>query len=299
MNARAAGAAAVAVAGATALFCNAAAGAVPKAKWYWTLAVSARDADTLLLGTSDGLYRSQDAGKSWRRSPAAKMNATSIVQAGDTLYLGGVRTRAGAKPVIVAGGAYVSGPGTTVLERSTDDGNTWTELHPRGLPNAGVQALAVDPKKESTVYAVVRTGALYRSDDGAGSFRLVTPTVGGTPWAVAVTPGQLLTGDMTSGSYVSPSGTRWSRTPFTDPKGGAMVMEYAVQPANARHVLMTSYGVLASANAGKTWHVVLKSKVMFGPVGWAPSSPAVAYATGWDRSVWRSVDGGRTWKRTS
>jgi hypothetical protein len=40
---------------------------------------------------------------------------------------------------------------------------------------------------------------------------------------------------------------------------------------------------------------VLKSKIMFGPVAWAPGTAAIAYAVGWDRSVWRSDDGGNTW----
>jgi hypothetical protein len=128
----------------------------------------------------------------------------------------------------------------------------------------------------------------------------VAATVGGTPWAIAVTDKHhFVTGDMTSGSYLSSTGDRWLRTNFVDPKGGAMVMEYAVQPTDAHHILMTSYGVLASQDAGKTWSVALKSKVMFGPVAWALSTPTVAYAVGWDRSLWRSDDGGRSWRRTS
>jgi photosystem II stability/assembly factor-like uncharacterized protein len=35
---------------------------------------------------------------------------------------------------------------------------------------------------------------------------------------------------------------------------------------------------------------------MFGPIAWAPESPDLAYAVGWDHSVWRSADGGKTWK---
>jgi len=301
MRVRAPATIAAAVAAVTMVLLPTAAGAVPKATWYWTLAVSSADPNALLLGTSAGIYRSTDAGKSWQ--PAAglgRINATSLAQSGSTLFLGGVRSLPGAKAVIVAGGAYVSGPGTTVLAMSRDDGNTWQQLHPRGLPDVGVQALAVDPAGHSLLYAVLRTGALYRSADDGRSFNLVTQTVGGTPWAVAVTQNHhFITGDMTSGSYMSNTGDKWLRTQFADLKGGSMVMEYAVQPTDTRHVLMTSYGVLSSRDAGRSWHVALKSKVMFGPVAWAPNTSTVAYAVGWDRSVWRSDDGGTSWAQVS
>jgi photosystem II stability/assembly factor-like uncharacterized protein len=292
-------AAVAALASVAALIPPAAAGAVPKAPWYWTLAVAPADASTLLLGTGSGLYRSSDGGRTWRAAGLGTVNVTSIAASGGALYLGGVRRRPGVKPVIVAGGAYISGPGTTVLEVSRDGGATWTGLRPRGLPDVGVQALAVDPGGTS-LYAVVRNGGLFRSDDGGGSFRPVAPLVGGTPWAVAVTANhRFLSGDMTSGAYVSTTGKRWQRTSFADPQGGSMVMEYAVQPNAPLHVLMTSYGVLTSANGGATWHVVLRSKVMFGPVAWAPHETSVAYAVGWDRSVWRSGNGGASWSRVS
>src|SRR5439155_2771003 len=144
MNLRAAAATSVAAAGViAALLPGAALGAVPKASWYWTLAVPASDPNTLLLGTSDGLYRSTDAGKTWQRTAAAHINATSVIQSADTIFLGGIRGRAGGKAVIVVGGAYVGGPGTSVVEASQDGGTTWETRRPRGLPNIGVQALAV------------------------------------------------------------------------------------------------------------------------------------------------------------
>jgi len=74
-------------------------------------------------------------------------------------------------------------------------------------------------------------------------------------------------------------------------------MEYAVQPSDLTRVLMTSYGVLMSTDSGKSWQVALKSKVMFGPVAWSPADSGVAYAVGWDRSVWRSANDGRSWTR--
>jgi photosystem II stability/assembly factor-like uncharacterized protein len=272
----------------------------PKVEWWWTLAVSASDPNTLVLGTSDGVYRSTDAGKTWRPDGLTGVDATSLVQVGSTLFVGGLRKPAGSKAVVIEAGAYTIPSGPGVLAASTDGGKTWRPLHPRGLPGLDVQALAADPVSSGGLFLLLRAGGLYRSTDGGSSFEMVTPRLGGPPWALAVTQGgHLVAGDMATGNYLSATGKHWQHTAFTDLKRSAMVMEYAVQPADQKRVLMTSYGVEMSPNAGKSWRVVLNSKVMFGPVAWAPSSSAVAYAIGWDRSVWRSDDGGRHWARTS
>ena len=79
-----------------------------------------------------------------------------------------------------------------------------------------------------------------------------------------------------------------------------MVMEYAVQPSDSTRVLMTGIGVEMSTDSGKTWHVALKSNVMFGPVAWAPTRSDVAYAIGVDdHSLWRSDNGGKSWTKVS
>jgi photosystem II stability/assembly factor-like uncharacterized protein len=104
---------------------------------------------------------------------------------------------------------------------------------------------------------------------------------------------------MDSGAHVSANGKTWLTTPFTDASGGRMVMEYAVQPSHPARVIMTSVGIELPTDAGKTWHLALRSSVMFGPVAFAPSSSSVAYAVGFDGSVWRSADGGVSWTKVS
>jgi photosystem II stability/assembly factor-like uncharacterized protein len=189
---------------------------------------------------------------------------------------------------------------SSTLSRSRDDGVTWQQLHPRGLANETVQALAVDSSDGNALYALLNDGKLYRSLDGGRSFALAAPKVGIVPWAFAVTDkDDFVGGDMDTGAFRSTNGKTWQKTPFTDTRGGRMVMEYAVQPGDGNRVLMTSYGVELSTDAGASWHVALKSNVMFGPVAWAPSKSDVAYAVGFDRSLWRSDDGGKSWTSVS
>jgi|SRR5579862_4697062 len=292
--------AAIAAAGvAVALAPSVASGAVPFASWYWSLAVPSSSPNVILLATSKGVYRSTDAGKSWQVGGLSGVDTTSLVQSGNSIFAGGARVSASAKPVLVKNGTYTVTPGPPVLAVSTNAGATWSVLHPKGLPSVAVQALAVDPSDSQTMDAVLRNGTIYRTTDGARTFQRLSSKIGGTPWALAITQANhLVAGNMTTGSYLGASADQWQHTSFVDPRGSKMVMEYAVQPSNPSHVLMTSYGIVASNDSGKSWHVVLKSKVMFGPVAWTSTSK-VAYAVGWDQSIWRSGNGGATWSRVA
>jgi photosystem II stability/assembly factor-like uncharacterized protein len=273
---------------------------VPYTSWYWTMIVAHDDPNVLVMGTSNGIYRSADAGKTWAATGPAKVHATSLVEAGDSMYMGGVHATANPSPIIRKGAGRAAPDGKAVIAVSTDDGKSWKELQPRGLPSATIQALAVDPDDEEALYALQNSGKLYRSTDGASSFQLVLPKLGVAPWALAITRGRrFVAGDMDSGSHVSSNGKTWLRTPFKDSQGTRMVMEYAVDPTDPARVLMTEYGIVLSTDGGMNWHRVLKTSAMLGPVAWAPSKPTVAYAVGIDRSLWRSDNGGKTWKKAS
>jgi photosystem II stability/assembly factor-like uncharacterized protein len=278
----------------------AASGAVPASSWYWSLAVPAANSKVLVLGTGHGLYRSTNAGVTWQATGPVGLDATSLAQSGGTILAAGVLEPRQASPTIVKSGAYLVSAGQPVFAESTDAGATWRQVRPEGLPSVGVQALAVDPASDHVVFAVLRNGAVYRSKDGGSSFAILTARIGGSPWTLAVTAARhLVAGDMTTGSYLSANGEAWRPGSFVDPKGGHMVMEFAVQPGDPDHVLMTSYGVLSSTDGGKTWRPSLNSKVMFGPVTWVPGSADAAYAVGWDRSLWRTTDGGKSWAKVS
>jgi photosystem II stability/assembly factor-like uncharacterized protein len=273
------------------------ASAVPYAPWYWTMVVSPTDPNVVLIGTSSGVYRSTDGAKTWHPTGPRNVNTTSLVQAGNAIFMGGVP---GPNPVIRKGTGRTAPDGPAVFAESTDGGKTFRLLHPQGLPNVTIQALAVDPAKSSTLYALLNDGRLFRSTDSGRSFNLLTTKIGIAPWALAVTQGnRFVGGDMDNGGFSSSNGSTWQRTSFKDSRGGRMVMEYAVDPADASDVLMTSVGIERSTDGGKTWHLALKSSVMFGPVAWAPQQSKIAYAIGFDRSFWRSEDGGVTWKQVS
>ena len=206
------------------------------------MAVSPSDPNTLVLGTTSGLYRSTDGGKTWLPTGPKNVNATSVAAAGSTILAGGVASTPTTSPVIRVGAARAAANGAAVLAASTDGGMTWKTLHPTGLPSVSVQAIAVDPANSSTVYLLTNNGKFYRSTDGASSFQLVSAKLGIPPWAFAVTQNShFVGGDMDSGPHQSANGKAWQPTVYTDARGTHMVMEYAVAPKDTTKILMTSY----------------------------------------------------------
>jgi photosystem II stability/assembly factor-like uncharacterized protein len=250
---------------------SASAASVPRAGDYHALLVLRGDPATMLLGTHQGVYRSTDGGRSWRLAGLAGEDAMNLVQVRGAILMGG----------------------HDVFAVSLDGGRTWRATQPAGLPSLDVHGLAVDPANPRVVYAQIAMTGLYRSTDGGRSFHVVSRDVNGPMMSVAVTPaGKLIVGDMTRGIYLSTTGRRWLHT------ATGMVMGLAVDPRDANKVLATGDGVAISEDGGRTWSAALRSKVMFGPVAWSPSNPNLAYAVSDDRSLWRSLDGGKTWTRT-
>ena len=114
----------------------------------------------------DGLYRSDDAGRSWRRSGLRGVTVKSV--AASSIEPGVVY--AGTKPARVF--------------RSRDGGESWEELEsfrrirgrrvwfsPAEKPfTAYVQALALSPTEPGVVLAGIEFGAVVRSDDGGATW---------------------------------------------------------------------------------------------------------------------------------
>lgn len=124
-------------------------------------------------GGERGLYKTTDAGKTWKkvlgddewigvtdviidpRNPEQLYAATWQRHRNVASYLGG-------------------GPGTSIF-RSEDGGATWEEIK-KGLPesNMGKIGLAISPQNPDVIYAAIeldrRTGAVYRSSNRGGSW---------------------------------------------------------------------------------------------------------------------------------
>ena len=123
------------------LSASAATGPVPIANWYWTMAVNNKSPNTLVLGTSSGLYRSTNGGKTWTPAGLSTVNVTSVVQDGSTVFAAGVVANPKAAPVVATKGIYAPLPGKGVFAESTNGGTVWKVVHPAGWVRPGSRRL--------------------------------------------------------------------------------------------------------------------------------------------------------------
>lgn len=273
----AAAAAAVLVLGATVLAKQLGGGSkktsvgLPQTSDYHSLLVSPSNPRTLTLGTHQGLYASANGGETWRFAALAGNDAMNLARPnGKTIWLAG----------------------HNVFKKSIDGGATWQDVRPDGLPSLDIHGFAVDPRNPETLYAAVAGQGLYRSADGGRSFAVVSNEVGGNVMALAVMPdGRLLAGEMEQGLLGSrDEGKSW-RVALR-----AQVMGLAVNPSQPQRLLATGRGIARSLDGGRKWGVVLDLPDGSGPVAWAPSDAKLAYVVGFNRVLYRSTDGGASWK---
>ena len=245
---------------------------LPRAHHYHSLLVSPTDPNQLLLGTHEGLYASSDGGRHWTYDALAKSDAMNLARpTGETVWLAGHE----------------------VFKKSTDGGADWIDLDPAGLPSLDIHAFAVDPRDAQSLYAAVAAKGLYHSRDGGESFTRLSERVGGTVTGLAVMPdGRILAADYERGLLISADhGATWRR-----PRQPVQVVGLAVNPSNSKLVLGTGAGIEVSNDGGQSWLSALDLEDGAGPVAWSSSDPSRAYVVGFNRTLYRSDDSGRSWR---
>lgn len=133
-------------------------------------------------GGDRGVFKTTDGGKNWKRVLGNEewTGATDLlIDPRDPQVLYAATWDRHRTVAAYMGG----GPGTGIY-RSTDGGDTWTELK-NGLPssNMGKIGLAQSYQDPDVLYAAIeldrRTGGIYRSEDGGNSWAKMSSTVSG------------------------------------------------------------------------------------------------------------------------
>lgn len=234
---------------------------------------------TFFLGTSGGLWKTEDAGSTWTNVSDGFFESGSI----------GAVAVADADPnVVYAGtgqaclrGNVSAGVG---MYRSTDGGKTWRHA---GLRDAGqIARIRIHPRDPDLVYVAAVGHAfgpnpergVFRSRNGGASWEkvlFVSPKTGVTDLAMDATdprvlyaaawtgerkPWTIVSGSEESGLYrTTDGGDRWTRVGGGLPQGVVGKIGVAVSPADPQRVWALveaeKGGLYRSDDGGETWRL--------------------------------------------
>ena len=282
-------------------------------------------------GTGGGVWKTEDAGTTWRNVSDGFFSEGSI----------GAIEVAPSDPRVVYVGTGSDGLRSNVstgrgVYRSRDAGKTWEWV---GLRDAGqIGGVRVDPRDPNTVYVAVignaftpsATRGLYKSTDGGGHWTrvlVVSDSTGavdvelqpGHPdvvyaamWRAERKPWTIISGAREGGIYRSTdAGRSWQPLAGGLPQGLFGKSNLAVSAADPRRVYALieattdrgapGSGLYRSDDAGDTWRRVstqaglLTRPFYYTTLAADPTNADVVYAGAED--FFKSVDGGRTFAR--
>ncbi len=263
-------------------------------------------AATLYAGTDRGVYRSDDAGASWRAAnaglPAFRVQTIAIDPTSPSTLYAGTLTPDGVESV----GIF----------KSTDGAASWAPINEglidplTGISPLDVWSLAIDPKNPSTILAGSRFSEIFKSVDGGQTWQ--SKTFGGFSLALETSAFQF---DPSNSSRVlaatsrglvrsTDGGESWSSfgnannsfyTLVTDPSSATTL--YAGN--------INGSGIFKSTDSGAHWTTINKGlpsnqgatgalPLVLG-FGVDPAHPATVYAGTYGNGLYRSTDGGSNW----
>jgi photosystem II stability/assembly factor-like uncharacterized protein len=210
-------------------------------------------------GGDRGLYVSEDGGETWKATLTVDEHTgvNEVVMHPSNPKILYASTHQRRRHVFT----YISGgPGSSVY-RSTDKGQTWTEIK-KGLPGVemGRVGLAIAPSDPETVYAVVEAA------QGKGGFYRTTNR--GASW-------EKRSGYSSSGNYYQ---------------------EIVVDPIDPNTVYAMNTWLQISKDAGKTFKVLGEDyKHVDNHCMWIDPTDTEHFLVGCDGGIYESYDGAATW----
>lgn len=249
-----------------------------------SMAIDPKNPATIYLGTQGPLFKSTDGGGHWASVDTGAGSVVALAvdpQTTSTLYAGG------------DDGVY----------KSVDGAATWSRVL---SPGTQCTSVVVDPKNPARVYAGTwNGGGIYKSTDGGGTWKLAPGPAAGIPVnALAVDPvnPSRIYAAMQPGFFRSTDfGESWQPSAIM---AQMMISALAADPVTSGIVYAGTRGAIGkSTDAGVTWlplQTTLPDTVTAIVID--PRHPSTVYlsvyrdASGYKGAVYRSQDGGATWK---
>jgi photosystem II stability/assembly factor-like uncharacterized protein len=289
------------------------------------LAIDPRSPNTVWVGTGennsqrsvgygDGVYKSLDAGKSWKKVGLDKSEHVGRIL---------LDPRDPSTVYVAAQGPLWNAGGDRGLYKSTDGGKSWQRiLHVSD--NTGITDVVCDPRNPDVllaaayqrrrhVWTLINGGpesAIYRSTDAGKTWSKITaglPTVDIGRISLSVAPSrpdtiyaQVEAADGKGGIFRSlDGGLTWERrNPFD--RGAMYFAGIAVDPKNPDRIVLHNVYPQLSDDGGKTLtRLPIKSVHVDTHVLWINPDNTDHYRLGCDGGVYESVDRGANWRHVA
>jgi photosystem II stability/assembly factor-like uncharacterized protein len=266
----------------------------------------------------NGLYRSTDGGRTWKKSglPGTFAIGRIVVDFNNPQRV-----------FVAAAGDLFNAGGQRGVYRSTDGGRHWTQVLAGSTDTTGAVDLAMDATNPNVVYAAMwdhlrqpnlRTyggvgSGIYKSTDGGDTWNRLA---GGLPGpsanigriGIAVAPQNpqdvyaivIQTGGLFEGFYRSTNGgTSWTKINDASLSGsqssyGWWFGRVWVAPDSANHLYAAGVSLEVSTNGGTSWSGTGAVHADQHAMAWDPTNPNHVYL-GNDGGVYHSTNGGAGW----
>ncbi|HWP31453.1 MAG TPA: hypothetical protein VNK96_07005 [Fimbriimonadales bacterium] len=288
------------------------------------------DSNTLYLCTDGGIFRTRDLGNTWESVSyglgTVQFQYVDVHPTDPKIAYGGTQDNGTNKYIGTPEWLHIfTGDGGTTrvnwenpnivyteyinltICKSYDGGNSWQWDVTRGIDKSeGTLFYApfnLDPSNPDVL--VAGTSRVYRSEDGAGSWKPISPPLGGLVSAVTIAPSvsSVIYAGTTSGKvWVTPNlGGEWYDISRNLPR--SYVSDIAIHPRNARIVIVAFLGweksrIWKSTDAGGSW-TDISDNLPQAPVrmiAFHPERPEMIFIAT-EVGVFVSTKGGGKWMR--
>jgi photosystem II stability/assembly factor-like uncharacterized protein len=259
----------------------------------------------------DGVYKSEDAGRSWRNVGLKKSEHIHRI----------VIDPRDSKVVYVAAQGPLWGPGgDRGLFKTTDGGKSWKSVLPNVSENTGVTDVVLDPENPDLIYAATYQrrrhvftlldggpeSAIYKSTDAGATWTrlrsgLPTGDMGRIGLAVAPTDPKVVyaiieAAESRGGVFRSDDhGATWQRrNPYEDQ--GQYYGQIFVDPKNEDRVYVLNVQIMLSEDGGRTLRAMqTRAKHVDNHAWWIDPNNNDHYLNGNDGGLYESWDRGVNW----